>query len=202
VRQGPTARLRFSISREPAARCGRGGLVFFPELALQEADQIVSSLPLWPLSHTRVTPLIAFGDRRNHVRPCWIACNPPRPRHSRAEPDTATKADYNASISKIFCNIFKMKVFLNSSPLRAMACESGPAPINVMFPRLSVWKATNGELSGNLNSISPAKLAFSLFCLMISSTRPVHLFKCGNPLIIKFRQAPDSPPTTTLAVLL
>jgi muconolactone delta-isomerase len=34
----------------------------------QEADQIVTSLPLWPLSDTRVTPLIAFGDRRKHVR--------------------------------------------------------------------------------------------------------------------------------------
>ncbi len=33
-----------------------------------EADKIVSSLPLWPLAETRVTPLIAFGERRQSIQ--------------------------------------------------------------------------------------------------------------------------------------
>jgi muconolactone delta-isomerase len=35
--------------------------------SLQEADRIVSSLPLWAMSETHVTPLIAFGDRRTSL---------------------------------------------------------------------------------------------------------------------------------------
>jgi muconolactone delta-isomerase len=34
----------------------------------EEVDLIVSSLPLWPVADTRVTPLITFSDRRNHVK--------------------------------------------------------------------------------------------------------------------------------------
>ncbi len=34
----------------------------------QAVDQIVSSLPLWLVAETRVTPLIAFTERRDHVR--------------------------------------------------------------------------------------------------------------------------------------
>lgn len=34
----------------------------------EELDLIVSSLPLWPVAETRVTPLITFADRRNHVK--------------------------------------------------------------------------------------------------------------------------------------
>jgi muconolactone delta-isomerase len=33
----------------------------------QELDRIITSLPLWPLAETRVTPLLAFTDRREHV---------------------------------------------------------------------------------------------------------------------------------------
>ena len=36
--------------------------------SLQEADRLVSSLPLWPLADTRITPLIAFADRRASVQ--------------------------------------------------------------------------------------------------------------------------------------
>jgi muconolactone delta-isomerase len=34
----------------------------------QDVDRIITSLPLWPLAETRVTPLIPFADRRNHVQ--------------------------------------------------------------------------------------------------------------------------------------
>ncbi len=34
----------------------------------QELDRIITSLPLWPLAETRVTPLIAFAERRQHVQ--------------------------------------------------------------------------------------------------------------------------------------
>jgi len=36
--------------------------------ALPEVDRIVSSLPVWPLAETRVTPLVAFADRRASVQ--------------------------------------------------------------------------------------------------------------------------------------
>jgi muconolactone delta-isomerase len=36
--------------------------------SLAELDQMISSLPLWPLAETRVTPLVAFGERRSHVQ--------------------------------------------------------------------------------------------------------------------------------------
>jgi hypothetical protein len=29
---------------------------------------MISSLPLWPAAETRVTPLIAFSERREHVQ--------------------------------------------------------------------------------------------------------------------------------------
>lgn len=36
--------------------------------SLQDVDRIITSLPLWPVAETRVTPLIAFTDRRRHVQ--------------------------------------------------------------------------------------------------------------------------------------
>ncbi len=33
-----------------------------------QLDQLVSSLPLWTVAETRVTPLIDFSDRRAHVQ--------------------------------------------------------------------------------------------------------------------------------------
>ncbi len=33
----------------------------------EEADRLVSSLPLWPLAETRVTPLTTLVERREHV---------------------------------------------------------------------------------------------------------------------------------------
>ncbi len=33
-----------------------------------ELDQLVTSLPLWTVADTRVTPLIGFSDRRAHVQ--------------------------------------------------------------------------------------------------------------------------------------
>ncbi len=34
----------------------------------QELDRLVTSLPLWTLAETRVTPLIAFADRKKSVQ--------------------------------------------------------------------------------------------------------------------------------------
>ena len=36
--------------------------------SLAEADRLVYSLPLYPLAETRVTPLLAFADRRASVQ--------------------------------------------------------------------------------------------------------------------------------------
>jgi len=36
--------------------------------SLEETDRVVSSLPLWALAETRVTPIITFDDRRSHVQ--------------------------------------------------------------------------------------------------------------------------------------
>jgi hypothetical protein len=48
---------------------GRVALRFVAEAdSLQDVDRIITSLPLWPVAETRVTPLIAFTDRRNHVQ--------------------------------------------------------------------------------------------------------------------------------------
>ncbi len=48
---------------------GRIALRFIVETdSLQDVDRIVSSLPIWPVAETRVTPLIAFADRRNTVQ--------------------------------------------------------------------------------------------------------------------------------------
>jgi muconolactone delta-isomerase len=34
----------------------------------EEVDRIVTSLPLWTVAETRVTPLISFAERRTHVQ--------------------------------------------------------------------------------------------------------------------------------------
>lgn len=34
----------------------------------KEVDRIITSLPLWTVAETRVTPLIAFSDRKNHIQ--------------------------------------------------------------------------------------------------------------------------------------
>ena len=48
---------------------GRIALRFKVETdSLQDIDRIVSSLPIWPVAETRITPLIAFADRRNTVQ--------------------------------------------------------------------------------------------------------------------------------------
>jgi muconolactone delta-isomerase len=48
---------------------GRIAIRFIAEVdSLQEVDRIITSLPLWTVAETRVTPLIAFADRRNHVQ--------------------------------------------------------------------------------------------------------------------------------------
>ncbi len=48
---------------------GRVALRFVVEAdSLKDVDQLVSSLPLWPLAETRVTPLTTFADRRSHVQ--------------------------------------------------------------------------------------------------------------------------------------
>ncbi len=48
---------------------GRIALRFIADVeTIQELDQLVSSLPLWTVADTRVTPLIDFSDRRAHVQ--------------------------------------------------------------------------------------------------------------------------------------
>jgi muconolactone delta-isomerase len=48
---------------------GRVALRFVVEADSSEhVDRIVTSLPLWPVAETRVTPLITFGERRTHVQ--------------------------------------------------------------------------------------------------------------------------------------
>jgi muconolactone delta-isomerase len=48
---------------------GRIALRFIADVkSAQELDQLVSSLPLWTVADTRVTPLIDFSDRRAHVQ--------------------------------------------------------------------------------------------------------------------------------------
>jgi hypothetical protein len=34
----------------------------------QEVDRLVTSLPLWTVAETRITPLVSFSDRRQSVR--------------------------------------------------------------------------------------------------------------------------------------
>jgi hypothetical protein len=48
---------------------GRVSLRFIIEAETPgQADQIVSSLPVWVVAETRVTPLITLSERRNHVQ--------------------------------------------------------------------------------------------------------------------------------------
>jgi muconolactone delta-isomerase len=48
---------------------GRIALRFIAEVeSAQQLDQIVSSLPLWTVADTRVTPLIEFSVRRAHAQ--------------------------------------------------------------------------------------------------------------------------------------
>jgi len=47
---------------------GRIALRFIAQVeSPQQIDQLVTSIPLWAISETRVTPLIEFGERRTHV---------------------------------------------------------------------------------------------------------------------------------------
>ncbi len=48
---------------------GRIALRFIADVeTVQQLDQIVSSLPLWTVADTRVTPLVDFSDRRAHIQ--------------------------------------------------------------------------------------------------------------------------------------
>ena len=48
---------------------GRIAIRFIADVeTAQQLDQLVSSLPLWMVADTRVTPLIDFSDRRAHVQ--------------------------------------------------------------------------------------------------------------------------------------
>jgi Muconolactone delta-isomerase len=35
--------------------------------SLSDVDKIITSLPIWPLAETSVTPLITFSERRQHA---------------------------------------------------------------------------------------------------------------------------------------
>jgi len=48
---------------------GRIAVRFIADVeTVQQLDQLVSSLPLWTVAETRVTPLIDFSDRRTHIQ--------------------------------------------------------------------------------------------------------------------------------------
>jgi muconolactone delta-isomerase len=48
---------------------GRIALRFIADVeTIQELDQLVTGIPLWSVSDTRVTPLIDFSERRAHVQ--------------------------------------------------------------------------------------------------------------------------------------
>ena len=48
---------------------GRIALRFIVEAESSgQVDQMISSLPLWPVAETRVMPLIALSERRQHVQ--------------------------------------------------------------------------------------------------------------------------------------
>ncbi len=47
---------------------GRIAIRFIADVeTVEQLDQMISSLPLWPVAETRVTPLVDFTDRRAHV---------------------------------------------------------------------------------------------------------------------------------------
>src|SRR5262245_5159795 len=48
---------------------GRIALRFIAEAeSASDVDKLVTSLPLWPLAETRVTPLISFSERHQHAQ--------------------------------------------------------------------------------------------------------------------------------------
>lgn len=48
---------------------GRVALRFIVEAeSLADVDKMITSLPIWPLAEIRVTPLIAFSERRQHAQ--------------------------------------------------------------------------------------------------------------------------------------
>ena len=47
---------------------GRIALRFIADVeSVEQLDHMVSSIPLWAISDSRVTPLIAFSNRRAHI---------------------------------------------------------------------------------------------------------------------------------------
>ena len=34
----------------------------------EHVDRLITSLPVWPMAETRVTPLMTFDERRQHVQ--------------------------------------------------------------------------------------------------------------------------------------
>ncbi|MGE5801911.1 MAG: muconolactone Delta-isomerase family protein [Gemmatimonadota bacterium] len=51
---------------------GRIALRFMIEAETSaQADRVVSSLALWPLARTLVTPLVTLAERRKHVQDRW-----------------------------------------------------------------------------------------------------------------------------------
>ena len=48
---------------------GQVALRFIVEAnSVEDVDRIVTSLPVWTVAEAKVTPLISFGERREHVR--------------------------------------------------------------------------------------------------------------------------------------
>ncbi len=48
---------------------GRVSLRFIVEAdSLQDVDGLITSLPIWPVAETRVTPLVALDERKKHVQ--------------------------------------------------------------------------------------------------------------------------------------
>jgi hypothetical protein len=64
---------------------GRVSLRFIVEADSSEhVDRLVTSLPIWPLAETRVTPLIALGERREHVESLLARLGPAQPEGARS----------------------------------------------------------------------------------------------------------------------
>ena len=51
------------------AVAGRIALRFIIDAeSAEHVDRLITSLPIWPMAETRVTPLITLGERRDHVQ--------------------------------------------------------------------------------------------------------------------------------------
>jgi muconolactone delta-isomerase len=72
------------VAGGPAAGCIALRLMVEADSA-EEVDRIISSLPLWTVAETRVTPLITFAERREHVQSLLNGITAEKPEMKRSE---------------------------------------------------------------------------------------------------------------------